>query len=126
VLDASAVLAYLLDEPGKDAVLAAILEDSVMSTVNFAEVAARYVRGGAGSDVVADLRAQFPVPLIPFDDDLVEAVALLYPVASKAGLSLADRCCLALAAKLDRPAMTADRAWSRIAGEIGVTVELIR
>lgn len=126
VLDASALLAFLLDEPGKAVVLAAILEDSVMSTVNFAEVATRYVRLGAGPQVIADLRAGLPIPLIPFDEDLAEAVALLYPVASKAGLSLADRGCLALARRMDLPALTADRAWAKVAAEVGVEVELIR
>ena len=126
VLDASALLAYLLGEPGEATVLAAILDDSVMSTVNFAEVATRYVRAGADAEAIAALRAQLPIPLVAFDEDLAEAAARLYPIASKAGLSLADRCCLALAAHLALPALTADRAWSRVAGDIGVEVELIR
>jgi PIN domain nuclease of toxin-antitoxin system len=126
VLDASALLAYLLDEPGKDIVLSAILDDSVMSTVNFAEVVTRYARDGAAPATVADLRRQLPVPLIPLDAELAEAAGLLYPVASQAGLSLGDRCCLALAAQLGLPALTADRAWTRVAGQVSARVELVR
>ncbi len=37
VLDASALLAYLQDEPGSEAV-AAVLAESVLSSVNWAEV----------------------------------------------------------------------------------------
>ncbi|MBB1493144.1 hypothetical protein H5395_16875 [Paracoccus sp. MC1854] len=43
VLDASALMAYLLNEPGHGKVLEAILSGARMSTVNFSEVATRYV-----------------------------------------------------------------------------------
>ena len=54
ILDASALLAFLLAEPGKDRVAEALIEGAVMTTVNFAEVvneicAAR--REGPRSDV---------------------------------------------------------------------------
>ncbi len=38
VLDASALLAYLFDEPGADMVSEALLAGDVMSTVNLSEV----------------------------------------------------------------------------------------
>ncbi|MBA2515401.1 MAG: hypothetical protein H0V26_13925 [Solirubrobacterales bacterium] len=40
------------------------------------------------------------------------------------GLSLADRCCLALAHRLGLPILTANRAWATI--DVGVEVQLIR
>jgi PIN domain nuclease of toxin-antitoxin system len=43
-----------------------------------------------------------------------------------AGLSLADRVCLALARRLGLRAMTADRAWRSVSAAIGVEIELIR
>ena len=42
------------------------------------------------------------------------------------GLSLGDRFCLALAKRLDCPALTADRAWLPVADDAGVRIELIR
>jgi PIN domain nuclease of toxin-antitoxin system len=41
-------------------------------------------------------------------------------------LSLGDRACLALARRLDVPALTSDRSWQAIAAQVGVRVELIR
>ena len=46
VLDASAVLALLLGEPGADKVKAA-LDDAVMGVVNLAEVVSHYAKLGA-------------------------------------------------------------------------------
>ena len=42
----------------------------------------------------------------------------------KAGLSLADRACLALALDLGATAVTADRAWAKV--DVGVEVKVIR
>ena len=41
-----------------------------------------------------------------------------------AGLSLADRACLALASRLGVPAVTADRAWTTL--DVGVEIVCIR
>ena len=43
-----------------------------------------------------------------------------------AGLSLGDRACLALAAELGAPALTADRSWTGIAEAAGVAVQVVR
>jgi ribonuclease VapC len=40
------------------------------------------------------------------------------------GCSLGDRACLALALQLNLPALTADKAWSKV--NAGVVVQLIR
>lgn len=42
------------------------------------------------------------------------------------GLSLGDRICLALAKTRGLPALTADKAWKSLAGELGIKVELVR
>jgi ribonuclease VapC len=55
--------------------------------------------------------------------DCVE-VARLRSTTMRQGLSLADRACLALAARLGVPALTTDRAWAD-AG-VDVEVQLIR
>ena len=58
--------------------------------------------------------------------DLTDALAAsrLWPATRSVGLSLGDRCCLALAARLQGPAVTADTAWTGL--DLGVTVIPIR
>ena len=53
-----------------------------------------------------------------------EAAGLLQATTRSAGLSLGDRCYLALASSLGAPAVTTDRAWARL--DCGVAVELVR
>lgn len=56
---------------------------------------------------------------------VLDASALLCVLNGEAfGLSLGDRACLALAAELGIPALTADQTWAGL--DIGVKVELIR
>ena len=69
VLDASALLAYLRNEPGGDRVLRAILTgQAVMSTANFAEVATWFARNGADEPFIRSLRDRLVFPLVPLDD----------------------------------------------------------
>ncbi|MBW4091978.1 MAG: type II toxin-antitoxin system VapC family toxin [Proteobacteria bacterium] len=126
VLDASAVLALTLAEAGQDRVMAAILGGAEMTTVNFAEVAGRYVRNGASAAEVQALRDGLPVVLVPVDEDLAVRAALMVGATRAAGLSLGDRLCLALAQRTGKPALTADRGWAAVAAAVGVTVEVLR
>jgi ribonuclease VapC len=125
ILDASAVLAFLLREPGQDRVMEALLTGARMSTVNFAEVVTRYVLRGAAAQGER-LRDELPVVFVPVDEDLALQAALMASVTSPLGLSLGDRICLALARRTGLPALTADRSWSGMADALGVTVETIR
>jgi PIN domain nuclease of toxin-antitoxin system len=65
ILDASALLA----EPGRQRVAEALLEDATMTTVNFAEVATKYVLRGAKGRA-STLAERLPVRLIPVGHDL--------------------------------------------------------
>lgn len=123
VLDASAMLALLLDEPGGDRV-EKTLAGSIASTVNWAEVAQRLQGRGAE---LASARADFAeagVTLVPLSARGAERAASLRNSTRDHGLGLADRCCLALAAETGRVALTADAAWAAV--ETGAEVELIR
>jgi ribonuclease VapC len=126
VLDASALLAYLRDEPGGERVLSAILSGAVMSTANFAEVGTWFMRNGADEPYVRDLRKQLVFTLTPVDDDLAIRAAALEPITRAQGLSLGDRFCLALAARLGVAAVTADRLWQPAAAQAGIQINLIR
>jgi ribonuclease VapC len=125
ILDASAVLAFLLREPGQDRVMEVLLTEPRMNTVNFAEVVTKYVLRGRASQGER-LREELPVVFVPVDEDLALQAALMAAVTQPIGLSLGDRICLALARRTGLPALTADRAWLEVAGTLGVTVEAIR
>ena len=125
VLDASALLALLLDEPGAKAVQA-VLADSVISAVNLGEVVGHFARNGVA---LADIRAvldPLPVTVHAFDTEQGYTVGVLLPQTRSAGLSLGDRACLALARHLAVPVLTADRVWGDFAEAVGVEITVIR
>ena len=122
VLDASALIAYLLDEPGADAVYEA-LDGAVMSAVNWAEVASCLVRRGASAKQIRSALGGGVLHIEPVTAEDAERVADLRAPTRSAGLSLADRCCLALAERLGSPVLTADRAWGDI--DVPADVRLI-
>jgi ribonuclease VapC len=64
------------------------------------------------------------IEVVPFDADDARAAGELSLVTRDAGLSLGDRACLALARRLDVPAVTADRAWLNV--DAGVDVVCVR
>ncbi len=123
VVDASALLALLFDETGAAAVAEVIAEGATVGAVNLGEVATVLTRNARDPRrVLGPVLAQVAVE--PFTDDDALAVAALYPLVSRRGLSLGDRACLALAQRLGAPALTAERAWVDL--QVGVTVQLIR
>jgi ribonuclease VapC len=123
VLDASAVLALLFGEPGAEAVVDHITAGAVISTVNLAEVATVLLRNDRDPGTLLDpLRAQ--VDIVPFTDADAVTTAQLYPKVSARGLSLGDRACLALARRLDAPAVTAEHLWTDL--DVDIRIETIR
>lgn len=129
VLDASALLAYLYDEPGASAVADAIAEGAALSAVNLAEALSRIAaRGGDPGRVVAELSERGllggAITVETFTEDDAIDVARLRPLTTGAGLSLGDRACLALARRLGQPALTADSAWMGL--EVDVDLRQIR
>ena len=123
VLDSSAVLALLWDEPGAKEVAASV-QDARVSAVNLSEVVARLVdRGMAPAEARHAIR-ELKLGVEIFDTELAIETGLLRATTRAHGLSLGDRACLALAARLEAEAFTADRAWSR--ADVGVEIRLIR
>ncbi len=125
ILDASALLAVLLDEPGSEKIRIA-LADSGMSEVNLSEVVGHFARNGAAESDIRQVLDPLPIERHPFDRELSYAAGLLLPLTKSAGLSFGDRACLALAQRLGIRVLTADRAWRKIANVVGVEIELIR
>ena len=123
VLDASALLAYLQDEPGGERVRE-VLAHSVMSTVNWAEVIGKARDDGVDTRGLHEDLASLGLALEPFSAEQAEIAGRLKERTRQFGLSLGDRACLALGSDRSEIVCTADRAWQRL--DIGVTVETIR
>lgn len=129
VLDASALMAVLHDEDGAEAVIDAIIEGAAISVANWAKVLSKLAERGRDPEQAArearkaegSKRALMIEPLTAAD---CIAVARLRPITKAQGLSLADRACLALAARLDVPALTADGEWAK--ADVAADVQLIR
>jgi ribonuclease VapC len=123
ILDASALLALLLGEPGTDAVRAR-RAGAAISAVNYAEVLAR-AAALCGSLEEAKRRVdRQEVVVIPLDQTQATVAASLVPAGKPLGLSLADRCCLALALTRRLPVLTADREWRAL--RLDLDIVLIR
>ncbi len=104
-------------------------EGCAISAANWAEVLSRFTaQGKAPEEASKELieRGVLHTSLIvhPLDESQARRIATLRPITRDAGLSLADRACLALAYALDLPAFTADGAWDEV--DAGVPVRLIR
>jgi PIN domain nuclease of toxin-antitoxin system len=124
-LDASALLALLLGEPGGEKVTAA-LDGALLCAVNLAEVVSYYAKLGASRADIEAMLGPLPVSVVPVDAALSYEAGMLRLLTLPGGLSLGDRCCLALAKREGVPAVTAERRWPDIAAAAGVTVSLIR
>lgn len=128
VLDASALLAYVLGEPGGSTVSEALMTGcSLLSTVNYAEVISKLGDYGVSPEQLADQFAEKDIidllELVDFTPEMAERAADIRRTTLSLGLSLGDRACLALAEVRGLPALTADRRWSEVAG---VEVKVIR
>lgn len=129
VLDASALMAILHAEDGASIVIEAIGEGAAVSVVNWAEVLSKLAEAGKDPEIAAaELRraegSRRALSIEPLTAADCVAVARLRPVTRRQGLSLADRACLALAERLDVPALTADREWLK--ADVAAEVRLIR
>ncbi len=126
VLDASALLAYLNGEPGAERVMQCIEQgQAIMGSVNLAEVLSKCADQGMSTEDQAGLCAALPLEIAAFDTSLALSSASLRGSTRAQGLSLGDRCCLAMAHSRNATALTADQAWSRMA-LVDIGVEQIR
>jgi ribonuclease VapC len=123
VIDASAALAFVLEERGGERVLDAI-EGAAISAVNWAEVVEKAISVDVDDRSLRTVFEGLGAIVLPVDAEHSEYAARLRKTTKGLGLSLADRFCFALAASRNLPVMTADRAWAKI--DVGVEVLLIR
>lgn len=119
VLDASALLAMLQGEPGGE-VVQELLESALISSVNWAEVAQKALEWQAEIEGMRHELAALGLEILSFTAPVAETTARLRAATRQARLSLGDRACLATAAVLGLPAITADRIWL----DLGLPVEI--
>ena len=118
VFDSSAVLAVLFEEPGAE--LSARWMDegpALISCVNQVEVISRLIDQGATAAHAAATFATLPLQVREFTREHAHLAAALRAPTRTLGLSLGDRCCLALAQNLaGSEVITADRPWAKLKG----------
>ena len=124
VLDASALLAVLNQEPGAENLPPELLAQATISTVNLAEAHTKLVREGidpdeAWEDVMGPIQ-----DCAPFKAEQAKIAGSLVARTRSIGLSLGDRACLALGLALKAPVYTTDRAWKSL--KLGVRIHVIR
>ena len=123
VLDASAVLALMRMEAGAAKVVTA-LPGAVLASINAAEVVGRLVREGVTAEAARLMMIELGCPILPVDAELGFRAGALGADGPARGLSLGDRCCIALAEREGLTALTADRAWSGLG--LPIKIAMIR
>lgn len=125
VLDASALIALLFEEPGVDLerVERAIDDGASIGVLNLIETLSTAVRERGDDPLPLGRTLAASLTVFALDEGFVAEVARL---ASRVGGGLGDRACLAIGRLLDIPILTADAPMARRARTLGLKVELLR
>jgi ribonuclease VapC len=124
VLDASALLAILNQEPGAERLTPELLSAAAISTVNLAEVHGKLVGRGLRPDDAWEAALSPIREAVAFTSEHARLVGDLVAQTRPLGLSLGDRACLALGLSLKAPVYTADKSWKKV--KVGARIHVIR
>lgn len=113
MLDSSAVIALLRDEPGAELVESR-LQEAVISAVNVHEIAKNMLDAGASDSEIRETISKLNLEIRAHEAEDAFMAASLAPATRKFGSGLGDRSCMALAIRLGVPALTTDRAWAKL------------
>jgi PIN domain nuclease of toxin-antitoxin system len=113
VLDSSAVLAVILEEPGADRVKAAFSQ-GMISAASLAEILTKVVRRGLDLEGAYIRISGFGLDVRPVEAEHALLAAEIYSKAPPAlDLSLGDRLCIALAMTMQCGLLTSDRGMAQ-------------
>lgn len=111
LLDASAVLAWLQEEPGHD-VVDPLLPQAKITSTNWSEVLQKITQAGQDAERAGELLLALGLTVIPVLPE--DAVAIARWWAVKSHLSVGDRTCLAVGQRLRARIVTAEKAWDKL------------
>lgn len=115
VYDASALLAVIGNEKGREFVLASIAQEAgFISAANWAEVISKLAERGMPAQTIEEGLDSFGLTVVPLDAAQALAAGGLRPITKSLGLSLGDRCCVALAVLRDLPVITSEKIWAKL------------
>ena len=123
VLDASALLCLLNDEPGADRVVD-VLTRSITGTASLAEVVSKLRDRGSPLDEVREALGGLHLDVRSLTPAQALIVGDLRPATKALGLSLGDRACLALAIDLQAEMLTTDAPLA--SADVGITITNVR
>ena len=112
ILDASAVLALIQDEPGTEQLID-LLPSSIISTVNWSEAAGKLIEAGM-SERDTKTVLNLGMEIVPFTHEMALQAAKLKPKTDKHKLSFSDRACLATAMINKGRVYTVVKSWEKI------------
>jgi PIN domain nuclease of toxin-antitoxin system len=127
ILDSSALLAFLLNEPGSERV-APHVPGGIMSAVNVSEVLLVLVRGGVPLEAAELALRKTQVAIIDFTFEhaaLATRIVIGDNEFRSRAISFGDRACMASALQRGLAVITADRAWEGLKID-GLQVDFIR
>lgn len=90
VLDASALLALMMGEPGQDIVASRVI-GGLVSAVNLSEVISRLASAGMPEDEALSDALALRITVVPFTQSQALQAAALRRITQSFGLSLGDR-----------------------------------
>jgi ribonuclease VapC len=116
LLDASALLALILNERGADRV-EALLDSAAIHAVNLAEVVAKLLQKGVPADEAGRVAEEMALDVYE-EFGVLQAASCgeLHASARPLGLGLGDCVCLTVAAWKGMTAVTCDRKWLDLQG----------
>ena len=124
IIDASALLALLKNEPGADKV-ESLLGKIIMSSINVSETASILLESEMTTQEVQECLSPLISEIVPFDEEQAFLAANLRKNTKKQGLSLGDRACISLGIKMNLPVYTADKIWQDLLLD-NLEIKLIR
>lgn len=123
IVDTSALMAILLNEPGQERA-AQLSQRAALSSVNLSETLAKCMERSVPLELAHGYIRDANIEIVHFDAQQARLAAELFVLTRKGVLSLGDRACIATAIRLPATIVTADRIWADL--DLPCPVELIR